>query len=58
MDLADVCRDRRFYAAVAAVRNYAYDSAAWLRLTTEAFQSLLEVIERSDAVASAEGAQA
>lgn len=38
VDLATVCRDRRFYAAVAAVRNYTYDVVTWNSITLEAFR--------------------
>ena len=44
IDLDAMCTDPRFYNAVAAVRNYTFDVAAWLATTRQAFARLREVI--------------
>ena len=44
IDFQSVCQDRRFYNSVAAVRNYTYDAASWIRETTTAIENLREAI--------------
>jgi hypothetical protein len=44
MDFRSLCQDRRFYNSVAAVRNYTYDAASWVRETTGAIEDLREQI--------------
>jgi hypothetical protein len=44
MDFRAACGDRRLYNSVAAVRNYTYDVAAWLRLTGQAFAQLQDAL--------------
>jgi hypothetical protein len=45
IDLEKVCKDARFYHAVAAVRNYTFDVAAWLKATREGFERFRSVVE-------------
>lgn len=45
LDLPSLCRDRRFYAAVAAVRNYTYDVVTWNRTTLDAYEAFRRVLE-------------
>ena len=45
IDLDTVCKDTQFYNAVAAVRNYTFDVAAWLKATREGFERLRGIIE-------------
>ena len=45
VDIDDVCQDDRFYAAVAMVRNYAYDMAARHDLMMDAIEQFRTVVD-------------
>jgi hypothetical protein len=46
IDLGAVCKDPLFYNAIAAVRNYTFDVAAWLKSTREGFEELRSVLKQ------------
>jgi len=49
IDFDAACKDRRFRAAVGAVRNYTYDNLTDVSRRQEMFQSILAMIEKENA---------
>lgn len=45
LDLDAVCKDRRFYTAIASVRNYSYDVAAWHEGTMAAIEKFKSAVD-------------
>jgi len=47
VDFDALCKDRRFYTAVASLRNYAFDVATWSQENIGQFKSLKETLEHT-----------
>ena len=49
IDFDAACKDRRFRAAVGAVRNYTYDNLTDVSRRQKMFQDILAMIEKENA---------